>query len=242
MVVNDRQIDAILKAAHAPQEEDMSAAPLQRIVASIQPSLDQVRPLRSTRELVGMLFLVCMVVAFAGAAHVGFYGFAKMNLLTRAITFLALGLLVLLAATEFVHEMIPGSLRRLSPVALLGICGVVLVGVFALLFRDPGMDHFVSVGVRCLLAGFLLAVPAGLLSWLVLRRGFAVKLFSAGLAAGTLGGLAGVALLEMHCANFQSAHVLVWHVAVVPVSAVAGGLVGYLSNFMSSLARPHAKT
>jgi hypothetical protein len=240
--VNDRQIDAILnKAAHAPQDEDMSAAPLQRIVASIQLSLHQVRPLPSTRKLVAMLFLMCMVVAVAGAAQMGFYGFAKMNLLTRAITFSALGLLVLLAATEFVHEMIPGSLRHWSPLAQLGICSAALFGVFAVLFREAGMDHFVSAGAKCLLAGLLHAIPSGLLGWLVLRRGFAVKSFSAGLAAGTLGGLTGVALLEMHCANFQFAHVLVWHIAVVPVSAAAGSLVGYLSKFTSGPARLRPK-
>jgi hypothetical protein len=232
--VNDREIDAILKkAANAPQDDDLSAAGVQRIVASIQPSLHQVRPLPSTPKLVSVLFLVCVVVAFGGAARVGFYGFAKMNLLTRVLTFSVVSLLILLAATEFVYDMIPGSLRRWSPLALLGICSVVLLGVFAVLFRDPGMDYFVSAGVRCLLAGLFLAVPAGLLSWLVLRRGFAVRSFSAGLAAGTLGGLAGVALLEMHCANFQSAHVLVWHVAVVPASAATGGLVAFLSNFTS---------
>jgi hypothetical protein len=240
--VNDREIDAILeKAERASQNDDMSAAPLERIVAAIQPSLHRVRPLPSTRRLVSVLFLACMAVALVGAARLGFFGFAKMNLLTRTITFSVLSLLILFAAIEFVHDMIPGSLRRWSPLALLGICSVALLGVFAVLFREAGMDHFVSAGAKCLLAGLLHAIPSGLLGWLVLRRGFAVKLFSAGLAAGTLGGLAGVALLEMHCANFQFAHVLVWHIAVVPVSAAAGSLVGYLSKFTSGPARLRTK-
>ena len=34
-------------------------------------------------------------------------------------------------------------------------------------------------------------------------------------------------MLELHCANFQALHVLVWHTAVVPVSAAAGALVGW---------------
>jgi len=33
--------------------------------------------------------------------------------------------------------------------------------------------------------------------------------------------------LELHCPNLEAAHVLVWHVAVVPVSAVVGALVGW---------------
>jgi hypothetical protein len=104
---------------------------------------------------------------------------------------------------------------------------VVLAGVFALLFRDYRTDHFVSAGIVCLLTGLLHAVPAALLSWLVLRRGFAVNSASAGLAAGTLAGLAGVGMLELHCANFQATHILVWHTAVIPVSGAAGALVAW---------------
>jgi hypothetical protein len=61
----------------------------------------------------------------------------------------------------------------------------------------------------------------------MLRRGFAVNPASAGLVAGTLGGLAGVGMLELHCPNFQAAHILVWHIAVVPVSAALGAMLGW---------------
>jgi hypothetical protein len=108
---------------------------------------------------------------------------------------------------------------------------VVLVGVFALLFHDYRTEHFVSAGVVCLLTGFLHAVPAALLCWLVLRRGFAVNSVHAALAAGTLAGLAGVGVLELHCANFQATHVLVWHTAVVPLSGAAGALVAWALRF-----------
>jgi hypothetical protein len=59
----------------------------------------------------------------------------------------------------------------------------------------------------------------------VLRRGFAVNPAGAGLAAGTLAGLAGLLMLEIHCPNFRAPHVMVWHTAVVPVSAVTGWLL-----------------
>jgi hypothetical protein len=126
-----------------------------------------------------------------------------MTLLQRALIFPVIGILSWVAATEFVNTMIPGSRRRLSPGALLGIGSVVLVGVFGLLFRQYRTDHFFSVGMVCLLTGLLHAIPAGLLSWLVLRRGFAVNPTSAGLVAGTVAGLAGVGLLELHCPNFR---------------------------------------
>ena len=99
------------------------------------------------------------------------------------------------------------------------------------LFRDYSTDHFFSAGIACLLTGLLHAIPAGLLSWLMLRHGFAVNAASAGLVAGTLGGLAGVGMLELHCPNFQAAHILVWHTAVVPVSAALGALLGWELRF-----------
>ena len=100
-----------------------------------------------------------------------------------------------------------------------------LLAVFAVSFRDDHTDHFFLAGVICLLTGLLHAILAGLLSWLMLRRGFAVNPASAGLVAGTLGGLAGVGMLELHCPNFQTAHILVWHTAVLPVGATVGALL-----------------
>jgi hypothetical protein len=154
-----------------------------------------------------------------------------MNLLERSLVFPALGLLACLAAVSFVHQMIPASRLRLSPGALLALNSVALLAVFADLFRDYHTDHFFSAGIACLLTGLLHAIPAGLLSWLMLRRGFAVNPASAGLVAGTLGGLAGVGMLELHCPNFQAAHILVWHTAVVPVSAALGALLGWELRF-----------
>jgi hypothetical protein len=103
---------------------------------------------------------------------------------------------------------------------------VVLLAVFASLFHDYHTDHFVAVGLVCLATGVVHAIPAALLSLWVLRRGFAVNFVSAGMVAGTLGGLAGVTLLELHCPNFQAAHILVWHTAVVVVSGGLGALAG----------------
>ena len=111
-----------------------------------------------------------------------------MDLLERCLIFPALVLVAWLAGIVFAGEMIPGSLRRFSPGVLLGSGSLGLFCLFALLFHDYTTYHFVSVGIVCLLTGLLYAIPAGLLSWLLLRRGFALNFVSAGLAAGTLGG------------------------------------------------------
>jgi hypothetical protein len=228
--VRDEDIDDVLKkAAQAPQ--DLDPLLLERIGNSIKPSLRPVRPLPPVWLMAGGLVLVCAAVSLSGAARTGFFGVAKMNLLERSLIFPALGLLACLAAVSFVHQMIPASRIRISPGALLALSSVALLAAFAYLFRDYHTLHFFSAGIACLLTGLLHAIPAGLLSWLMLRRGFAVNPASAGLVAGTLGGLAGVGMLELHCPNFQAAHILVWHTAVVPVSAALGALLGWQLRF-----------
>ncbi|MGA7292761.1 MAG: NrsF family protein [Terriglobales bacterium] len=228
--MKDEEIDDVLKnAAQAPQELDPLF--LERIGDSIKQSARPVRPLPPVWLMAAGLVLVCAAVSLAGAARTGFFGVAKMNFLERSLVFPALGLLACFAAVSFVHQMIPASRLRVSPGALLALSSVGLLAVFAQLFRDYHTDHFFSAGIACLLTGLLHSLPAGLLSWVMLRRGFAVNPPSAGLVAGTLGGLAGLGMLELHCPNFQAAHILVWHTAVVPVSAALGALLGWRLRF-----------
>ena len=225
--MTDSEIDKVLAdAARAPHE--LPEPLLARIAESIKPSLQPVHPLPSTFRLASGLILICAVVALAGAALTGFHGVEALAPVARFLIFATLLVLAYLAAEALVDEMIPGSRRRLSAVILLAVASTALLVVFALLFRDYRVDHFVHAGVACLFFGVLFAVPTGLLSWLLLRRGVATQRVSAGIAGGALAGLAGVTLLELHCANFQALHVLLWHTAVVPVSAAGGALVGWL--------------
>ncbi len=224
--MTDEQVDKVLQnaSAVAPQVE---AALLKRIADSINSSLRPVRPLPPTWVLTGGLALICAAVAVAAAACTGFYGIEKLSLWERLLIFSTLGILVWVAGKEFVSQLIPGSPQNLSVGAFLTISIAALLGVFALVFRDYRTDHFISAGIACLVTGLLLAIPSALLSWLLLRRGFAVNSVAAGIVGGALAGLSGVAMLELHCANFQALHVLVWHTAVVPASAAAGALVGW---------------
>lgn len=98
------------------------------------------------------------------------------------------------------QERLFRSARR----AFLTISTAALLGVFALVFRDYHIDHFIPAGIACLLTGLLLAIPAAFVSWLLLRRGFALNSVVAGLVGSALAGLCGVTMLELHCANFQA--------------------------------------
>ena len=69
---------------------------------------------------------------------------------------------------------IPVRDRRFAPMSARACSSLTPLGLFALLFRDYRTDHFVSAGLVCLGTGVLHAVPAGVLGWWLLRRGFAV--------------------------------------------------------------------
>jgi hypothetical protein len=227
--MTDEDVDSLLQKASGVKPE-VEPALLKRIADSINVSLQPVHPLPPPWVLTAGLALICAVVAVAAAARAGFYGLEKLDLWERALIFSTLGILVWVAGKELVSQMIPGSRQNISGIALLTTIIASLLGVFALVFRDYRTDHFISAGFACLLTGALLAIPAGFLSWLVIRRGFAVNSAAAGLVGGVLAGLSGVTMLEFHCANFQAAHVLVWHIAVVPVTAAVGAFAGWASK------------
>ena len=79
---------------------------------------------------------------------------------------------------------------------------------------------------QCLTAGLLHAIPTVLAGWWILHRGFAVNTLAAALALGSLAGLAGVSMLELHCVNFEAPHAMLWHTAVLPLS---GGIWALLA-------------
>jgi hypothetical protein len=224
--MDDRQINRILESAARPGYR-VQPAVLARITNSIHTSL---RPVRSapTWVLAGGLFLLCAAVAVAGAAWSGFAGFEALSPGARVIILSILALLAWIVSRELVSQWTPGSRRDLAPGALIAsACGILLC-VFALLFTDSHSEHWLAAGLACLSMGVLHAIPAAVLATWLLRRGLAVAPVAAGAIAGTLGGLSGVTVLELHCPNLDASHVVFWHVAVIPVSAALGALVGWL--------------
>lgn len=201
------------------------SALMERIAASLSQNVKPVRPLPSTGRTVGSLLVVFLAMAAAGATRLGFFGVLRLSPGAIALIFPALGGLALLAAAASANAMAPGSKRPFHPAVLLGAGCAILAAIFVLLFRNYTLGRFVPQGMWCLKAGLLWAVPTGIFTWLLLRRGFAVDRGAAGVAAGTFAGLAGLAILELHCPNFRLWHVVVWHLAVLPISALAGWAV-----------------
>ena len=225
--MNEKEIDEILERQRSP---DLAPALLAGISSRMSATLTPVRPIAPSWALASGLILSAAIVGIAGASILGFYGVRLLGTLGIGMIFPALAILTWLAATLSVNAIIPGRARFMSPIRLLALVVVAFVAVDAAVFHDYDLGAFVPQGIGCLRAGLAVAVPSGLASWLILRRGFAVDRASAGLAAGTLAGLAGLIMLELHCPNFRTLHVMVWHTAVVPVSALTGALLGIMTR------------
>jgi hypothetical protein len=222
----DREIDRILKQAAASARDEVDAMLLERISSSLGSDLRPVRPLPSPRLLIAALVLLCAGPAGIAAVVLGLGGLLKMTLLENLVILGALAGLLGLAARLCVAESVPGSSRPSPAWGMAAVACLSLTAIFALLFRDYGMEDFVSQGIRCLRAAVGLAGAASLGIWWVLRRGFVIDRVGAGLACGTLSGLAGVLLLELHCPNLEAPHLMVWHVGAIVVTCGAGCLVG----------------
>lgn len=224
--MTDPDIDDVLRRLARPQHP-VDPALLARITGSIQGTITAVEPRPQTWVLAGQLLAVCAAVAVAGAAWAGLDGVAALAPWQRLADFVSLSVLWVALARECVVRYIPGGLPLSTTAAVLS-CWAVLVLLFTLVFRDYRAEHFVTAGLGCLEQGVLRAIPAAILATLVLRRGFATRPVLAGAVAGALAGLAGVVFLELHCSNVEAPHRLVWHAAVVPLSAALGALTAWV--------------
>lgn len=226
--MNDREIDRALEAASSRLGQAVDPGLLERIPAGILTDLTPVRPLPAPWILAARLVALAALAAVAFAAKVGFYGLHKLGAGESALIYTALAILIWLAAMANAAAMVPAARPLIRPLPLVVAATAALAGIFALIFDDKSTVDFVQRGIPCLRAGLLDAVPAALLVWLVVRRGLVLQAAAAGAAAGALAGLAGVLMLELHCPILEAPHAMVWHVAVIPLSALAGMAVGWL--------------
>ena len=206
------------------------AALTERIAASMAQDLKPVRPLPPTGTTVVRLLVVFLAIVSLGSAILGFSGLLHLSPGAIAVIFPVLAGLALLAATASANATTPGSRRRFHPAVLMAAGCAVMAAVFMLVFDDHSLGSFVPEGLVCLRAGLLWAVPTAVFTWLLLRRGYAVDRAAAGVACGMFAGLAGLSVLEFHCPNFRLWHIVVWHLAVVPISAAVLAVIYFFGS------------
>jgi hypothetical protein len=202
------------------------------IVQRIQGSLKPVSRLRSTAAIAAQLIIVFVLISAAVTSRMKVVGFEVMTWpqLIGISTILLLG--VVLIALSLASQMKPGSLRRITEWASVGILAAGLLVGIVFLFPWKLPDAFVVRGWRCLREGLALATPAALVFWFVIRRGAPLNFRFLGATLGAIAGLLAVTVLQYTCDLQDIPHLLVWHVGVLVLSTLGGALMGeFLSRF-----------
>jgi hypothetical protein len=205
----------------------VDAAAIDRARRQIPESLAPVRPMAPDGLYASMFLLIAGAVAALWAGLTGVRGLALLAAGQAAAVFGVVLALLLLAAFAVALDMRPGA-RTVRGVVVFGVAIAATEVVFLALFHDYAMGQFVANGVKCLGLGLSASAMTGVLAWLVLRRGYVVAPVSTGAAVGALAGLAGLAVLELHCPILTVPHIAVWHAGVLAASVGVGALVGKL--------------
>jgi hypothetical protein len=131
-----------------------------------------------------------------------------------------------LLAYSLVHQMIPGSHYRISPRLLPVGIAVSLTIVIAVLFQFQHEQNFWGHAWPCIRVGTPIGVLAAVPFWLILRRGAILSPGMTGATTGLLAGLVGTSVLEIHCPNLDAWHILVSHLGIAMLCALAGLIIG----------------
>jgi hypothetical protein len=202
----------------------------QRIVADLRP----VQPLKPVSYLFAVFASIFVLVVALGVYRIGAFALRVMTPLQAGTILGVLAISAALLAYSLVHQMVPGSRHRIPPTLLPLSIIISLMVTMAVLFQFQHERNFWANGWSCIRAGtpigFLAAVPF----WLVLRRGAILSPRLTGAATGLLAGLAGTSALEIHCPNLDAWHILVSHLGVAVLGAMAGLILGFAAEIVAS--------
>jgi len=135
--------------------------------------------------------------------------------------------------------MVPGSRHRIPPGPLPVCITILLTIAISILFKFQHERHFWGNAWACIRAGAPIGVLAAAPFWLVLRRGAVLSPSMTGAATGLFAGLVGASVLEIHCPNLAAFHILVSHLGVAMLCAVAGLAIGLAAEVRDgAIARP----
>ena len=209
---------------------DPSDAPsptiLRPIVQSLFAELRPVRPLAPARYFFAAFVAIFIPIVAFCVYRMGAFAIAVMSPIQAGVILSALAISTGLLAYSLVHQMVPGSRQRIPP-RLLPIGVVIsLMVVVAVLFQFQHGRNFWANSWACLRAGTPVGILAAVPFWLVLRRGAILSPGTTGAAAGLLSGLVGTSVLEIHCPNLDALHILVSHLGVSVLCAIAGLALG----------------
>ena len=124
--------------------------------------------------------------------------------------------------------MAPATRRRVPPVLLVVACLAAFLAAILLLFPRRSVENAAQHGIRCLVIGCAVAIPAAFALWLITRRGVILFAGRMGAVIGLLTGLAGASVLVFYCNVAEVVHLAVWHTNVLLICTLVGAALGTL--------------
>src|SRR5581483_7006640 len=165
----------------ADAQYTLDTALLNRVRGSVLSSLTPVRPLAPSRVFALAFIIIFGAISVLGALHFGIYGLPALSALQRIAIFPVLFGLAVMTAWTAARSMRPGT-QALAGGVVFTISLIAEEAVFLSVFHDYSLGHFFQWGAGCLRSGLLCAIPAALLVWLFVRRGYIVAPVSTGMA------------------------------------------------------------
>lgn len=206
---------------------------VRRIQAAVSSDLRPVRPLAPAP-----VYAACFAAVFVGLCVLSCYlmpnlaGWQALGAVRRWFVFLPLGLMAALLLVSTVQQLAPAAKYKRQILEGSGGAMIVLLGAIAQLFHPVTEAAFFQNALACFRIGITFSIPAGLVFFVFLRRGARLSPGLAGAAAGALAGLTGTTVLELHCPNFDVYHILVAHVSVPVLCAIAGFIVSSIPGWL----------
>jgi hypothetical protein len=223
---NCNRCQELVSALNMPSGDSPSPATLRQIADRMATGLRPVRPVAPARYFFGAFLGIFVSILALGVYRLGTFAIAVMTPLQTATILSALAVGTVLLAYSLVQQMIPGSRYRISPRLLPVAITIFLTIAMAFLFQFQHERNFWGNAWACIRAGTPIGVLAAVPFWLVLRRGVILSPSMTGAATGLLAGLVGASVLEIHCPNLDAWHILVSHLGVAILCALAGLFTG----------------
>ncbi len=232
-VLGCKRCQELVRALNIPVTADaLSPEVLRQIERGIIADLHPVRPLAPARYLFAVFVGIFMSIVALGVYRMGAFAIAVMSPLQASAILGALAASAGLLAYSLIQQMVPGSRHHIPPRWLAAGIVVSLAFAIAVLFQFHHDRNFWTNGWACLRAGTPIGIIAAIPIWLVLRRGAILSPGMTGTATGLFAGLVGTSVLEIHCPNVDAWHILVAHLGVSVLCALAGLVVGLAAEII----------
>ena len=200
------------------------------IESALVTDLQPVHPIAATGYLAASFGAIFLCVVALTVYRVGPFALEVMSPLQAGGILGAVTIAIALLAHSLSNQMVPGSLHPIPPGIVPLAMTISLAVAIVVLFPFQHERDFWAKSWPCIRAGAPIGLVSAVLSWFVLRRGAVLSPSTTGLGTGLFAGLAGTTVLEFHCTILDAGHILVSHLGMALLCAMAGLAFGWAAE------------